>query len=177
MSDGSISENKISITLNEKEHIEKIKNIINPDRKIYSYKNSNTFMYTNKEDLEFLKSMGVTTNKSYDAKFLLFEDKIMPHYLRGWFDGDGCIYDSYTKNNGKEYLYQFVRITSGSLLAIKQMSKYLFSVGIYNTVTKDCRKDTFYLNIQRKADVDKFKNFIYNEATIYLNRKYCKFMK
>ena len=180
MSDGSISEDKISISLNDKDLIEQIRDLINPKRKIYNYKKSYTIMWANKEDLQFLKSIGVTTNKSYDASvYFGIPNNLMCHYIRGWFDGDGCVFNSNThdKKTNKIYSYTYVSFTTGSLNAVQGLQKMLEMNEIFTTCNQDNRKNVWYVTIKRKEMVNKFKDFIYNNATIKLDRKYHKFMR
>ena len=185
MADGSISEDKISITQNDKGLIEKIRDLINPNRKIYTRGKSNTFMWTNKEDLDFLKSIGITVNKSYDACIKLLEPKLMPHYIRGWFDGDGCIYKNTTidKKRGYRNTYKQVSITSGSANAVISFLFFFELIGIKATYVLDsrCRKEErnncWYIKINNQQDVNVFKHYIYDtmKTDLYLPKKYNRF--
>lgn len=186
--DGSISCNKISITLKDKYMIEKIRDLVNPDRKIYEYKNCYSFYWNNEKDLDFLKNIGFTVTKQYDAVMCkLIPEQLMNHYIRGWFDGDGCVYKSITRDKKydipKEYAYNFVSFTTGSEIAKDELNSFFHSININSRVTLDSRsntktrKNTYYVKIYKKEDVIKFRDYIYNNANIMLIRKYNKFMR
>ena len=84
-----------------------------------------------------------------------------------YFDGDGCI-SSYKV---KGHIYQRISIVSGSKELIDGLINLLKVFEIKCNYLLD-RKTTHVLYISRKADVSKFLEIIYNEATIYLDRKY-----
>ena len=186
--DGSISSGKITLSLKEEDKylLEKIKNYINPNRKLYYCKKSYSFYWINKEDIDFLKSVGFTTKKQYDTTMCkIIPHNLMNHYIRGWFDGDGCIYESTTKDNHhnppREYVYKFISITTGSNIAKEELNNFFHSIGINSKVCIDCRSrknrnDTYYIKIYRKKDVQTFFDYIYNNANIYMLRKHNKFM-
>jgi len=180
MADGSISNNQISISLNDLDIIEQIRDMVNPNRKVYHNKNSHTIVWRNKEDLDFLKSIGVTIKKSYDARIYFgIPKELMHHYIRGWFDGDGCVFQSKThdKKTNKDYYYNYVSFTTGSVDFIKDLQTVLSENGISTTYNEDCRKATWYVTIKKKGMVQKFFQYIYKDANIKLNRKYYKFMR
>ena len=176
-SDGSISCDKINLTMNDKEMMEMIHSRMTPNKKLYKNRNSYSVISSNKDDLEFLKSLGITTNKSYDARLPKFDINIMKHRIRGWFDGDGSVYKSTTTNKkiGYSKTYTRVSFTTGSLKCAEDIKEFLGTINIDSRLNKDCRKDTWYIRINKVADVNRFKEFIYDGATIYLDRKYDKF--
>ena len=59
-----------------------------------------------------LKNWGLIPNKTYIFKPPKIEKKLLPHYLRGWFDGDGHI-SVYTPNKSIIPKFQF-GVTGGS---------------------------------------------------------------
>lgn len=186
--DGSISCNKISISLTDKHMIETINLLINPERKIYKNNDSYMFYWNNQEDLEFLKNIGFTTTKQYNAcMYKNIPENLMNHYIRGWFDGDGCVYESTTVEKAydppRKYTYKLVSFTTGSEIAKDELNMFFKNLGIDSKIVKDSRSNslnrnnTYYVKIYKKKHVEFFKNYIYKNATIMLTRKYNKFMR
>lgn len=48
-----------------------------------------------------LAKWGVIKNKTYNYSDVEIADELLPHYLRGWIDGDGCIYAPEYLDQGK----------------------------------------------------------------------------
>ena len=176
-SDGSISCDKINISMNDKELMEQVHRLMTPNKKLYRNGKSYSVISSNEEDLKYLKSTGMTTNKSYDARLPILNESLMPHLIRGWFDGDGCIYKSTTTNPKRGYKKTYFRVsfTTGSYQFAEDINKFLISVGIESNINKDCRKNVWYVQINKIEAIIKFKNYIYKNTTIYLDRKHDKF--
>lgn len=114
---------------------------------------------------------GIVPNKSKILKFpnneIILNDDLYSHYIRGYFDGDGSIYKS---GNGSA-----IKIMSSNLF-IEGLDKYLLDkniIGKIHPVTSYTYE--YYVNYQE--EVFKFLNYIYKDATIYLNRKYERYQK
>ena len=117
--------------------------------------------------IEDLQRLGVTQNKSLTLKFpndIIF----MRDFIRGYFDGDGCIYFSQ-----KRIMLNFI----GSEYFCKGLCNFLQNNLNINVITKqDKRGKSWYIFIFRIKDVLKFCNYIYYDPTcIKLNRKFKKF--
>ena len=119
---------------------------------------------------------GFTNDKSYTFKLpKTIPDNLMRHYMRGYFDGDGCF--TFTK---KYFSCSFV---SASKEILYDFENVLHSVGI--TSTKICcyQRDGFsmmwrlYINQGDDNNKIKFLNYIYKDATVYLDRKYNKYIE
>jgi len=123
----------------------------------------------NKHLWETLNAYGCTPRKSLTLKFPkkeIFKDEgLIRHFIRGYFDGDGCISRHLCKH-----------IVS-PLVSILGTSEFLNSIEIYSNIYGSILKDkrwknnTKYINF-KKPEAIKFINYIYNNSTIYLDRKY-----
>jgi len=112
-----------------------------------------------------LNALGVFSNKSLCAKFPIFDDeKIQWHFLRGHFDGDGSI--SYDKRSNQLR----VKIDSGSNEFKKEYANFLKKYGIKTFFSGET-----VCGITGKDSTKNFLLNIYNNATIYLDRKYEKY--
>lgn len=188
ITDGSIGKpmkstqnRQLNVTSKDFEFIEMLNNKITPTKKIYEQKGCYSIISNNQEDVEFLLSLGLSNNKTYIVGFDYgVREDLVKHYLRGTFDGDGCVYISKTKStkNGVTRLlkYMYISFTTGSEKFAKELSDFLNSIGIENKINIDSRRKnlenkTYYVCIKKTKHVRKFYNYIYDDATIYLKRK------
>lgn len=184
-SDSHIRKNGvITIKSTDLDWLEEIREIIFPNTtrgvKIYNDNNQNhksaglLFMHNNKL-LEDANINGCFNNKTYDLDFpTTIPDELMGDYLRGFFDGDGCIY-VYDKYKCKSALV--------SISTTKQWSegliKWLRNKNIKAVIYEDKRHDNRIgaLTISNIPDIIRFYNLIYNniEDKLFLYRKYEKY--
>jgi hypothetical protein len=94
-SDGNVSskENQINIHINRKDYaiLEKIKAILSSNRPIGAYSNSSYLRINSKMLTNDLIRLGCWPRKSLTLKFPCINDELLPHFIRGYFDGDGSI--------------------------------------------------------------------------------------
>jgi len=111
---------------------------------------------------------GVRPNKTFKLFYPWFLDKeLYSHFVRGYFDGDGCI--SFDEKR---------RVCTVSICGTRDMCddlKIIFKeeIGIDSKVSKD--KNIFRVRIRRYSDVQSFKDWIYKNSDLRLNRKFEKF--
>lgn len=101
-------------------------------------------------------------------------NNLLPHFIRGFFDGDGSI----SKSGGKYYeqYHHYRYIVSFSCLEnIAIWLKEYFSMG---SIIKDKRgKLSYTYVIGGNNNIEKFYNIIYKDATVFLDRKYERFQE
>ena len=105
------------------------------------------------------------------------------HFLRGLFDGDGCIVTRKRKvKSGICHTREVTVITTSSLSMAEGVTKLLSEeLGIdrevYHQIKADeKRADVYRVNIYNREDIDKFFNYIYQDkGYLYMRRKYEKF--
>lgn len=90
------------------------------------------------------------------------------HFIRGYFDGDGCIYLSKDK---KRVAFELVG-TRDFMTGIQTI--LIQSIGLSQTKLKQQNK-IYYLVYGGRNECLKIRNYLYQDATVYLNRKYNKF--
>lgn len=128
-----------------------------------------------------LKALGMISSKTKFDKtgefhFPDLREDLIPHFIRGYFDADGSFYLPSRKRSRNNLKVEFGCSTKNFLLKIKE---YLDKVGI-NLSYREIRKsagngktyETFSLISSSRNLSCKFADFIYNEATIYLDYKY-----
>jgi len=83
---------------------------------------------------------------------------LVKHFIRGYFDGDGCI-----NNSG--------------IVSILGCKEFIYWINSYFNFNKSIiyDKDTYFIYTLNKKDSYIFTNYLYNNATIYLDRKYDRY--
>lgn len=175
--DGYNSNKSIALSLQEqdKELLDKINSEIDSNRPLlfidYSKRNGNCknqyrLTITNKYIVTQLSSLGVIKNKSLVLTFPEYIDSsLLPHFLRGYIDGDGHIHKT-------EHRVQFIGTLEFCSIAAEKIQDCLhIHCGIYKA-KKESLSNTYILQIAGKQQVQCFLNYIYNDAELFLNRKY-----
>src|SRR3989338_1938799 len=95
-SDGNVGCDKrqINIHLNQKDHyiLEKISQIMRSNRPVRIYSNASYLRVDGRVIVNDLIKLGCVPRKSLILKFPRIEDRFLPHFIRGFFDGDGSIH-------------------------------------------------------------------------------------
>ena len=166
---------KLKLQTSDKSHIEYFKKCIgstNPikdsidifkkDGRSYKSYNSTISIY-NKKIVKDLISNGCFNNKTQKIRLPKIEENLIYHFIRGYFDGDGSI----SKIKKSENIF------SVSICSNKNFIQDLHQIlGIGNMYDM---KNYSLLIISKMLDIKKFRNLIYENANIYLERKYKKF--
>ena len=113
-----------------------------------------------------LNNLGVVHNKSLILKFPDFiSDELMPHFIRGYFDGDG----SFSRYILKTCVNPHIQIIGTP----EFLNKILEHTSLNGRIGKDKRwkNNTEYIEFDKDNGI-KFINYIYDNCNIYLDRKY-----
>jgi hypothetical protein len=117
---------------------------------------------------ENFKNFGLIKNKTYNFQEPIIKDKnSMANYLRGWFDGDGCVYIKKYKER--------VQIT-GMREQVEWYLKKLVYLGYYGTFTIEYPIKTssvIQLRINGKNNIKIFYNILKpKEGEQFMSRKW-----
>jgi hypothetical protein len=175
VADGCISEKSNSIKIIQKETkvLYDFKRYIDFEGDIFTSKNRNISNITitsikTKNDLE---KLGIHSNKTVVVKYPDIPDNLQNHFMRGVFDGDGCISLRTDKRDNSQRGQ--VNICSGSYDFIKEYYDKL--VEYCNLSGKNkirCPKGTYYVvDWGGLSDVENIYKFLYKDSTIFLSRK------
>lgn len=79
-----------------------------------------------------LESLGFTQRKSNTLKFPNVPQKYLSGFIRGYFDGDGCVYfkSHFAKDRNKERWVFQTMFTSGSRNFLIELQKHLHTFGV-----------------------------------------------
>lgn len=140
-----------------------------------NHKNQYKLDITNKHMSKTLNNLGVWKNKSLILEWpSCLNEKLYSHFIRGYFDGDGCLYFA---NGSCNATVSFVG-TEMFLNKLSDIIKEKLDVDLYvrdtgfkhNFITKEAKMHS--LN-----SVLTFLNWIYENADLMLMRKYNKYQQ
>lgn len=178
--DGYIDETSYSICISlenkDKYLLEKLSSLIYKENKpLYSRRNMNRVSFYSKKLAKGAVANGLFQAKSLTLKFPIKEQvpsHLMAHFIRGHFDGDGCIR---VFQRGKT-LGQSINIL-GSESFIKDLQSYLETIAdIKSTVAPHFNSPKcFTLRFSKKESIIKMYNFLYRDCSVFMRRKKEKF--
>lgn len=190
----------------DKDILEQINNELDSDitisKRIQKSNNKikDTLVISSKEMCEDLSRLGAITNKSLNLKFpdKIIPEKFMRDFIRGYFDGDGCVWNGKRKKmkvkdaskptGYRERIVHNVKFTiTGYDKFINSLQDYLVSILNFkktklnyskaknsNNNTKEC---VCTMEYSGRKQMKKFFDYLYTDAKIYGKRKYNKFLE
>lgn len=140
------------------------------------HKDQYMLVICNKYIYNALLNLGLFPNKTFNCKFPVIPDALHRHFIRGYFDGNGCIYVGLYK--GADNVFSEIKIVATTDIC-NSMSDIFYGAGISSTVRHDKRvKDGVdFIRIRRHEDMRAVYDFMYSDASIFLYRKKKKFEK
>ena len=118
-----------------------------------------------------LINLGVIPNKSIVKQFPNIKEELLQHFIRGYFDGNGCIAVA-----NKKYGYLRADFTCGSIKFLEVLREKLYSVGIFSHIHQE-KENTYRLCVYGQENCDNFFKYIYHNQNICLDRKLSKQIK
>lgn len=113
-----------------------------------------------------LVKLGCVERKSHIAGIPELPDDLMWHFIRGFFDGDGCVCYQDNKTNLR------CDFTTVSTELVDKLRGWLYKQGVNTYVSMDNTK--YRLCVAGRENNFRFLSALYDNATIYLDRKYYK---
>lgn len=157
-------------------HLEKFKEYLQSTHKVASNTdtyNRCSFEFTNKEMCEVLDlNFNIVPHKSLVIKFPHFiQADMVRHFLRGYFDGDGSICESFSNRNSVTATL-YTTFCSGSFDFINYI--YTFINDRLKTLghLQDFGTGKKWQIKYNTNDSIKLLNYMYGDCSIYLDRKY-----
>ena len=184
--DGYVTnKDKIGISLSKIDygHLVKFKNDISAEAPIKLYTQTQGYVegtqyariiLSSKKMKDDLVSNGVLENKTDILEFPKKLDKnLYNHFIRGYFDGDGCItHGGYQKDGTEKFNIKIV----GTMEMLNKINE------VFGTCVKlikrhpDRDTNNYTITICGNRQVKRVMDFLYKDATIYLDRKYEKYL-
>ena len=179
--DGSNRENRsILLRLSEKDepHLLKFKKSLSSNAPIY--RGDNGIAITKRVTLHSkklttdLSKHGVVINKTFKTKFPNFRNSEMKrHFIRGYFDGDGSLSFGRTKDNS---FYSSFSL-SGVKSFLTEIQMFMIDELDLNKAKLIRDKSIHRLSYGGRLQTVKIMDWIYKDATIYLDRKHATYLE
>lgn len=155
-----------------------------PFFKLCTYPSHQNMIYLDCSEKEFvidLKNLGLTQNKKNqdiqaNFNFPVLREDLIGHFVRGFFDADGSVYKPSRYRSRNNTRVEFGMGTQNFCLQLQQvLLKNNLDFKYYQRVKASGFDDKLYesytlLSSKRELS-NKFAEYIYKDATVYLSRK------
>lgn len=138
------------------------------------YKFSNV-QITSQKMVDDLAKYGCVKKKSLMLEFpkSLIPDHLIHHFIRGYFDGDGSVFISMEKHWRNKNIFPVIHFRfTGTEQFLKQVQS---EINLGGNLKKPKGDNVYELSFKRNKKAADFYNYLYKNATIYLDRKKEKF--
>ena len=194
--DGNINEKRktfrIHLQKQDSELVYLYKDIISPDARTFTVDEHKTTGRNGKEinahesfgvDITSAKlctdlvNLGIGYNKSYsDLHIPEMSNNLIRHFIRGYFDGDGCITVWLSKEKGKsDRVRGKFDICAKSASILNEFIKFFATHDIKINLNYLKRDDMYRISTSSKKELEKIYNILYKDSNFYLSRKFNKF--
>lgn len=170
---------RLELKTSDKYMVENFANAIETDRIVRDYikdkKSTSYITVFSKKMFNDLGKHNVIPNKTLSLENIpnTIPDELIRHFIRGYFDGDGTVYNYICK--GKNKLVFGFYGTEKFLNSIKSRliedNVIVSEANVYNQ--KEANVSMLLYTI--RDDIKRFFDYIYSDSSIYLTRKYDKF--
>lgn len=123
-----------------------------------------------------LRALGVYSKKSLDLDEIPnIPTELKRHFLRGYFDGDGSVVLHKNRRVFGDKVYKYTKLSISIIATRKMLLDFVetFLITSYN-LTQSKTPELFYLVVSSKAEVQRLYKLMYQDADIFLIRKYIK---
>lgn len=131
----------------------------------------------NKKISQDLAKHGCVNRKTFILKYPQIDQKLIKHFIRGYFDGDGCLSCSVQKNHYNKFYFDLLstyELLNGIQSYIKE------NLDINSTLKKRWPKrnnNNWTLRVSGNNQILKLCNWMYNDSSTHLDRKYNKYLE
>ena len=172
----------IKLKISDKNHLKKFNKSINGNYKVFEEtaypdgfrkkktKSAKILVYSQQmyDDL----NQYFERDKTYTAKFPDIPEHLMKHFIRGYFDGDGCF--TFTQ---KTFEIGFAGASIDFHTGLKNtLEQNKFKPWVNSEINK-YGTEMYYIRLNRSEDKRRFLDWIYGDCNIYLDRKYQKYLQ
>lgn len=173
---------KLSLARKDEALVTRVRDIISPNRPLYYYKRNNvdsvTVTLCNKHMSEVMARHGCMQAKTFKVTFPTFlHPDLIPHFIRGYFDGDGCI--TFCRNKpGSAYIKYYINIVGTESFVMTIQSIFRSQVNCNSNMTirhPEHNNNIRQLGSSGNRQIKRVLDWLYKDATIYLERKYQRY--
>lgn len=104
------------------------------------------------------------------------DESLIRHFIRGYFDGDGCItgWVSVEKGKSDRFRYSF-DICGKTASLLNEIIKFFANCDIKINLNYIKRDDMFRIKTSSKKEIEKIFHLLYDNSNFYMTRKFNKF--
>lgn len=184
LADGCIHEragqDRLSLVLGikDKNHLKKFKESLSFEGPIIDYvKKSGLFIglihshvrITSQLLVDNLAKVGCIPRKSLVLEFPIIDEELVHHFIRGYFDGDGSVFisrEKHWRNNNIFPVIHFRFISTEAFLKVLDKK-----INLSGRLVQAKGSKVYELCYKRNKKAELFYNYLYKDATIFLERK------
>lgn len=176
-SDGSVCSNFFYIKLADEDILQIFKDKIKYEGPIKyipkpkpNWKGCYKLTINSKQLVQKLIDLGCTPNKTKTIEMPNIEENLIRHFIRGFFDGDGCL----QLNNKLSHCR--IDFTSASKKFLEQLRPIITQQALTNGyLGKESKYEVWHLNYSGQQ-TKKILNWLYKDSSIYMKRKHDKYL-
>lgn len=194
--DGNINEKRKTLRIHlhkqDSELVYLYKDVISPDARTFSLEKHKAIgrngKYINASEsfgvditssklCSDLVSWGLGYQKSYcDLHIPAIPEHLIRHFIRGYFDGDGCITTWLHVEKGKsDRISSKFSICSKTASILNEFIKFFSNHNIKLNLNFLKRDDMYRISTASRLELQKIYNLLYKDSYFYLSRKFNKF--
>ena len=195
-SDGNINEKRktfrIHLQKQDSEIVYLYKDVISPDARTFAVREHKTtgrngkeitahesfgVDITSSELCNDLVNLHIGYNKSYsDLHIPNIPQELIRHFIRGYFDGDGCFTIWLSQEKGKsDRVRGKFDICAKSASILNEFIKFFSLHDVKLNLNYLKRDDMYRITTSSRKEVQKIYNILYKDSYFYLSRKFNKF--
>lgn len=166
---------KLAIKIHNKDEdiLERFISLLDSEVEVWRSKNRDISEvgFSSKKMINDLKNIGIHQNKTYTIEYPKIDEKLERHFLRGYFDGDGCIRINEDKRDQSKR--GDLRIVGGSVKFIETLNERmgkLFGVNV-NKLYGPKNKQYKFVGWAGMSDIEQIYNGFYSDTDLFLVRK------
>ena len=172
-SDGSVTKNQFYLKLKDEDVLQQFKQELNteaPIKRIETPWDAYILQVSCQKLCSHLINQGCVPNKTKVIQVPKLKEDLYRHFIRGFFDGDGCL-----QLQDKIYHCRF-DLTSASLQFLKQLRPIITAKAKTNgSLQKETKYDVWHLNYSGHQVVQ-IMDWLYKCSHFYLKRKHDKYL-
>lgn len=171
---------RVMLKYDDLNHLEKLKGFLQSTHAISTNTekyNRCSFELTSPHICEMLDlNYGIIPNKTDKLKFYKLPNEFMVHFLRGYFDGDGSICESFSNKNSVTATI-YATFASGSRHFSEGLFNYLQDTLKLGGHLQEFEGSTRWQLKFNTNDAKTLLSFMYEDCSVYLDRKYALYQR
>ena len=173
--DGNVSGNTLNISQKESDVLYEFKMYTQFEGNIFKHgqRNIHSINLVSKKIVSDLENLGIFPTKTKSVEFAKIPEHLVRHYMRGVFDGDGCISIHKKREDSRDTTDRGqVNLCSASKNFVEEyVDRLHVCCGITKNKIRNPKGTYYVIDWGSFGDIEKFYHFFYSNASVYLKRK------